>query len=284
MRTKSTEELSPIQNILCGFAGVVIPRTMFAPLESIKIIAINNDGKPLFSALKKKIVTEGIPSLWNGFLCDWIRIPPQFVVRYILANSMKKINPNGPKWLIDQASALASVTMFHPLDVIHTLMTYDIRKYPSISKTMATILKEDGISGLYRGLVPTILGYIPYHSTQYFSTFLFNRLQQFTPRNASYSFSNDALLSIAVVTLAQGITYPFEVVRKRMMTDEKFRKKSFVDVFKHIYKTRGLRGFYDSFGISMCRVIPVIWIQQAATREFRALSARFNYQMKYHKF
>ena len=37
------DTLSPIQNLLCGFAGVAIPRTILYPLDTMKLIAGNKE-------------------------------------------------------------------------------------------------------------------------------------------------------------------------------------------------------------------------------------------------
>ena len=76
------------------------------------------------------------------------------------------------------AASVASLST-HPLDVIKTrLQTQDVLckgsctlrlnsapKYPSFSVAVKTILKEEGVNGFYRGLVPRALLSIPAAAT-----------------------------------------------------------------------------------------------------------------------
>ena len=277
------DTLTPIQNLLCGFAGVAIPRTILAPLDTMKLIAGNNNGV-LWPHLKSRIFKQGIPSLWNGVICDWIRLPPQFVLRYIVAQNIEKRSPiRLPAFIEDTISSAIAVAAVHPIEVVHSMMQFDPKKFPTIPKTMAHIINNDGISGFFRGLTPTLMGYIPYRSVQYSSILLFNKLAN-DPRNRfQHSYKTDIILSVLVSTAAQASSYPFEVIRKRMMSDPKVRGMSFTQIVKQTYQERGIRGFYDSFGIAMARVFPIMWMQQAATREFRHFVALFNYEMKQHK-
>jgi solute carrier family 25 phosphate transporter 23/24/25/41 len=200
------------------------------------------------------------------------------MLRYLISTQLRK-NPflKTSALVADNISTVISIAAVHPIDVVHSLMQSDSIKYPSIPSTAASLLKSDGISGLYRGLVPTVLGYIPYRAVQYVSVPFFESLSD------KYDFMSGVVLTTAIATTAQVVTYPFEVLRKRMMTDPVLRGRSFTSVVVETYQQRGIAGFYDSLGIAMVRVFPIIWMQQVATREFRKLVARFNYAVSQHK-
>lgn len=276
------DTLSPIQNLICGFIGVAIPRTIMAPLDTMKLISGNNNGE-LWPELSRRVASEGLPCLWNGALVDWIRIPPQFILRFELSSFIKK-RTKIPNFIGENIAAAVAVAATHPLEVIHCLMQSDSNKYPSIASTAATIIKRDGIAGFYRGVGPTIIGYIPYRSIQYASFYVFNKMSYSQQYMFLRSYFGDTVISAAISVTAQAASYPFEVVRRRMMTDEKVRNMTFIDVVKDTYNKRGILGFYDSFGIAFFRVYPIIWMQQVATRELRTFLNHFNYQMKLHKF
>ncbi|OHT03796.1 Mitochondrial carrier protein [Tritrichomonas foetus] len=278
------DTLTPIQNLLCGFAGVAIPRTILAPIDTMKLIAGNNEGH-LMPSLKKRVVEQGIPSLWNGVICDWIRLPPQFILRYLIAENLKNMSPfKIPAFLEDTIASAAAVAAIHPIEVVHSLMQFDPVKYPTLPKTAAHIIQTDGFSGFFRGLAPTLIGYIPYRSVQYSSILLFDKIANNPRYNFKNSYYTDVVLSVLVSTVAQASSYPFEVVRKRMMCDPKVQGMTFTQICKETYQKRGILGFYDSFGIAIARVLPIMWMQQIATREFRHFVAVFNYEMRKHRF
>lgn len=274
------DNLSPIQNILSGFGGVVLPRAILAPYDTMKLISINHNGV-IFPTLKKKLISEGIPSLWNGCICSFIQIPPQFIFRYLLNNKISKYYPRLPKWFVSNTSTLASIAAFYPLDVVYSLMQYDQTKYPTIPKTLSKLLKEDGITGLYKGLQPTILGFFPFQSTKLLTYYMMEKLSLSRRFNFLNSYAGSLVTASVAMTTAQAITYPFDVVRKRMICDPSFRKKRFHNVFKEIYHERGIVGFYDSFNLSLIKVVSGVWLQQTLTYEFKKIFEKFNYVMKY---
>lgn len=277
------DTLSPIQNLLCGFAGVAIPRTILYPLDTMKLISGNNEGQ-LMPALKKRVCEQGIPSLWNGIFCDWVRLPPQFILRYFVSRHLKSLSFKIPGIIEDTISSAIAVAAIHPIEVVHSHMQFDPINYPSLAKTITHIYKTNGLKGFFRGLTPTLIGHIPYRTVQYSSILFFEKLVN-SPRYAPHhSYNKDVFVSVFISTVAQASSYPFEVIRKRMMSDPKIQGMSFVDVVKQTYRERGIRGFYDSFGIAMIRVVPIMWMQQFATRELRNFTALFNYQMKIHGF
>lgn len=277
------DTLSPIQNLLCGFAGVAIPRTILYPLDTMKLIAGNNEGE-LLPALKKRVCEQGIPSLWNGIMCDWLRIPPQFILRYLVSKHLKSFSFKIPGIIEDTISSAIAVAAVQPIEVVHSHMQFDPINNPSLAKTIAHIYKANGFKGFFRGLTPTLIGHIPYRTVQYSSILFFERFVNNSRYATHHSYNRDVFLSVFISAAAQASSYPFEVIRKRMMSDPKIQGMSFVDVVKQTYQQRGIRGFYDSFGIAMIRVFPLMWMQQMTTRELRHFTALFNYQMKMHGF
>jgi hypothetical protein len=275
-----TETLTPIQNVICGFLGVTVPRTVFAPLDTFKLMAGNHRG-PLLPEIARRLTTEGTIAMWNGVLLDWVRFPPQFALRFFLSRQLRERTFLKRYPIIcDNLSAVISIASIHPIEVVHSLMQTDSIKFPSLASTVSWVLKTDGLSGFYRGLFPTVIGYIPYRAVQYGSVPLVERLWQSPVR---HSFINETVASTAITALAQFASFPFEVIRKRMMSDPALRGKSFPQVCVETYRERGVFGFYDSFGIAMLRVFPIVWTQQLATRELRKLLVRFNYVMSKHR-
>ncbi len=63
-------------------------------------------------------------------------------------------------------AGLVSSVATCPLDVIKTRLQAQLTKsgsseYEGVSRTVARILRQSGIKGMYRGLGPTIMGYLP---------------------------------------------------------------------------------------------------------------------------
>jgi solute carrier family 25 phosphate transporter 23/24/25/41 len=279
----ATRTLTPIQNVICGFLGVVVPRTVFAPLDTIKLMAANHRG-PLLPEIARRLTSEGTISMWNGALLDWVRFPPQFLLRFFVSRQLRDSTFFKDRSVIcDNLAAVLSISAIHPIEVVHSLMQGNPIKFPTIATTVSWVLKTNGYAGFYRGLLPTVLGYIPYRAVQYGSVPLVEHLMRRQLKSSGHPLVNEIVASTAITAFAQFASFPFEVIRKRMMSDPSIRHKSFTEVCVETYKERGVRGFYDSFGFAMIRLVPILWTQQIATRELRKFLQRFNYITQKHQ-
>jgi hypothetical protein len=197
------------------------------------------------------------------------------MLRYLITHNLRGTFLNLHPLIIDNVAAVTSVAAVHPIEVVHSLMQSDSLRFPSIAATASCVLRAEGLAGFYRGLLPTIIGYVPYRAVLYASAPVFEMLRR--------TNANEAVVSTTIAIAAQFTTYPFEVIRKRMMSDPSLKGKSFNDVVAETWRKRGVAGFYDSFSISMLRIFPMIWAQQLATREFRKIVGTFNNMIELHK-
>ncbi|KIO20317.1 hypothetical protein M407DRAFT_245857 [Tulasnella calospora MUT 4182] len=162
-----------------------------------------------------------------------------------------------------------------PLDVIKTkLQAQKAPKgspgYLGVSATVREILVRDGLKGLYRGLGPTMLGYLPTWAI-YFTVYdgVKGWLgQPPTGYDASVGDLKPSLnpwpvhLLASVTAGATGTfcTSPLWVVKTRFMTQkpEEVRYKHTVDAFRIIYRNEGFKAFYRGLIPSLFGVTHVL--------------------------
>ena len=112
----------------------------------------------------------------------------------------------------------------------------------------------------YRGFTVTMAGMIPYAGTSFlFWGFLRAR---FLKHNGKPKSGPVADLSIGAVSgaLAQTVSYPFEVVRRRMQVGgltQPDRWMRWGETVRNIFATSGWRGFYIGLSIGYLKVIPM---------------------------
>lgn len=146
-----------------------------------------------------------------------------------------------------------SGVMVCPLDVTKTrLQVQGLNRienpyYKGILGTMNTIVKDEGVQGLYKGLVPILLGYFPTW-TIYFSVYEFSKgfYPRLFPDSEFVSHSCSAITAGAVST---AMTSPIWVVKTRLMLQTNLgpystHYKGTMDAFRCIYKQEGIRAFY----------------------------------------
>lgn len=148
-------------------------------------------------------------------------------------------------------------------------------RYEGLSGTMRKIWSKDGLRGFYRGLGPTIFGYLPTWAI-YFTvydqskTFLANN---FNPTGEE-DFVNHIMSAMTAGMISTTCTSPLWVVKTRFMlqsvkdpSTRPYRHTG--DAFVQIYRTEGLRGFYRGLLPSLFGVTHVA-VQFPLYEQFKA--------------
>ncbi|KAB5590573.1 NAD transporter [Ceratobasidium theobromae] len=171
-------------------------------------------------------------------------------------------------------AGLVSSIVTCPLDVIKTKLqaqsiAHGSHGYQGTQGTIAAILKHQGIRGLYRGLGPTILGYLPTWAI-YFSVYdeTKKRLGDNEYNDPSlkdgYTGKRKAWATHIIAAMTAGAsgsiaTSPLWVIKTRFMTqpqDESPYRHTW-DAFRTIYRTEGWRAFYRGLFPSLLGVTHV---------------------------
>ncbi|WWC92348.1 uncharacterized protein L201_007303 [Kwoniella dendrophila CBS 6074] len=155
------------------------------------------------------------------------------------------------------AGLVASITTC-PLDVVKTrLQAQHISKgskgYESVSVIISKIWKSSGFKGFYRGLGPTVAGYLPTWGI-YFTVYDLVKDKAGNWNNEHGPLQgNTAIVHIfaAMTAGATGtiMTNPLWVVKTRFMaqagtTDPSSRYRTTIGAIASIYRTEGFRAFY----------------------------------------
>ena len=160
------------------------------------------------------------------------------------------------------AGALTAICT-NPIWVIKTRMLSTSSNHPgaytSILDGTRQIYRAEGLSGFYRGLVPSLLGVSH-------GAFQFMAYEQLKNSRASgmNGGQNGLLTNVDYLWLsglskifAGTITYPYQVVRARLQTyDADKTYKSARDVVLQVWRQEGWGGFYKGLGPNLLRVVP----------------------------
>ncbi|KAI9509192.1 mitochondrial NAD transporter [Russula earlei] len=161
------------------------------------------------------------------------------------------------KWTADSVIAgagggfVASIATC-PLDVVKTKLqaqraTLGQADYLGISGTFRNIIRHDGFRGLYRGLGPTILGYLPTWAI-YFRQRLYPApsAKGYQPTTREHGWSLHILSAMAAGATSTICTNPLWVIKTRFMTQsrDETRFRHTLDAAITIYRSEGIRAFY----------------------------------------
>ncbi|KAM8860363.1 solute carrier family 25 member 16 isoform 3-T3 [Spinachia spinachia] len=174
-------------------------------------------------------------------------------------------------------AGMTAVICTYPLDVIRARLAFQVtgeHGYTGIANAFHTIyLKEGGVSGFYRGLIPTLIGMAPYAG---FSFFTFGTLKSLGLKHfpevvgRPSSDNPDVLVLKTKVNLlcggvagaiAQAISYPLDVARRRMqlgfVLPDSDKCVSMRKTLMYVYSKFGVKkGLYRGLSLNFIRCVP----------------------------
>ena len=130
------------------------------------------------------------------------------------------------------------------------------RRYKGLVNIFVKIYTEEGLHAFYRGFVPTLIGIIPYAGTSFFVYETCKNLySSFYPDKSPHPVHRLAFGACAGL-LGQSLTYPLEIVRRRMQTDgihgtPNPEYRHMLTTMKYVYRTEGLfAGLYKGLSLN----------------------------------
>ncbi len=152
-----------------GFAGAV-SRTMTAPLDRLKIILQVQGSHGVVASFMRMWKEEGIRGCWRGNGANVVKIVPEAGVRFLAFDRIKTLvvrDPNQPtigeRLLSGGLAGITSQIAIYPLEVVRTrLAVSNASQYGGMSDAFLSTLRNEGITALYRGISPALLGIFPY--------------------------------------------------------------------------------------------------------------------------
>lgn len=124
--------------------------------------------------------------------------------------------------------------------------------YKGMMGTGKIILKEEGLRGLYRGLGPIILGYLPTWAVWFT---VYGKTKEAALGSGYSQFSANFMSSLVAGSTSTVVTNPIWVVKTRMMSQVSSASSSVsrppwhytstLDAFRKMYRTEGILSFYS---------------------------------------
>ncbi|KAI9889903.1 MAG: hypothetical protein M1814_004625 [Vezdaea aestivalis] len=129
--------------------------------------------------------------------------------------------------------------------------------YQGMAGTARVIWTEEGVRGMYRGLTPMILGYLPTWAVWFT---VYERAKGFWYQRVGQETEGEKFLAHLLASLSAGatstmVTNPIWVIKTRLMSQTSLRSASEIkapwhytstwDAARKMYQTEGLRSFYS---------------------------------------
>ncbi|KAJ2782074.1 hypothetical protein H4R18_002494 [Coemansia javaensis] len=288
-----------LKHLIAGGISGAVSRTVVSPLERMKILfQVQSKGgggggySGVVGTLAKIWREEGIAGYMRGNGTNIVRIVPYSAVQFATYEQLKRALMEEGRTELDTkrrllagaGAGIASVAATYPLDIVrtrisvqtaHALANVDalpknargrpiIPKMPGIVETFVHIYRtEGGLRATYRGFGPTLAGVAPYIALNFQCYEVLRKL--FTPPGEAAPSGTRKLVCGALAgCCAQTITYPFDVLRRRMqvtsMSGINYKYSSTLDAIKQMIRSEGVLGLYRGLVPNYLKVAPAIGV------------------------
>ncbi|KAJ0112001.1 hypothetical protein Patl1_01343 [Pistacia atlantica] len=220
-----------------GIAGAA-SRTATAPLDRLKVVAPESAIKFYAYEILKNVVGD------------------------IMGEDKDNIGPSGRLLAGGMAGAVAQAAIY-PLDLVKTRLqtcALESGKAPKLGTLTKDIWVHEGPRAFYKGLVPSLLGIIPYAGID---LAVYETLKDLSKSYFVRESEPGPLVQLGCGTIsgALGATcvYPLQVIRTRMQAQRSNSAAAFKgmsDVFWRTLHKEGYRGFYKGIFPNLLKVVP----------------------------
>lgn len=173
------KELTVIQRLMSGSAAGAISQTLIYPMEVMKTrLALRKTGQysGMFDCARHIVKKEGAMAFYRGYIPNLLGIIPYAGIDLAVYETLKKMymakhKDQDPGILVLLGCGTVSSTCgqlsSYPLALVRTRLQAKGGSKETMVGLFTTILKEDGPTGLYRGIAPNFLKVAPAVSISY---------------------------------------------------------------------------------------------------------------------
>jgi len=268
---RSSSKNKAIKSILSGGISGGIEICITYPTEFIKThLQLEGKGLTIKHAISDTYSRKGITGFYRGLSPLLYFSIPKAAVRFWAYETMKaQVAPGGRAMLPHEnllcglfAGVCEAILVVTPQETIKVKMVHDILspqpKYRGFFHGVSTIVKEQGISGTYKGLVPTI---IKQGSNQAIRFATYNPLvENFALMTGTTVQTLNPLYSLLAGALAGAASVfgntPIDVIKTKMQGLDAAKYKNSWECARTIYRESGPLGFYKGTVPRLGRACP----------------------------
>ncbi|KAJ7932448.1 mitochondrial carrier [Mycena leptocephala] len=280
-KTKSPKDFAI--DFMMGGVSAAVAKTSAAPIERIKLLVQNQDEmikqgrlatpyKGIGDAFSRTYREEGLVSLWRGNTANVIRYFPTQALNFAFKDYFKSLfgfKKSEGYWTwfagnIASGSGAGAMSLLfvYSLDFARTRLANDAksskgggaRQFNGLVDVYKKTLASDGIAGLYRGFVPSVVGIIVYRGL-YFG--VYDSLKPVVlvgPLEGSFLASFALGWGVTTVPVLLPTLWTPSGIRRMMMTSGSgVNYKSMFDAGSQIVAKEGVKSLFKGAGANILR-------------------------------
>ncbi|KAK6920430.1 EF-hand domain [Dillenia turbinata] len=257
-----------------GVAGAA-SRTATAPLDRLKVVLqIQTSHSSILRAIKNIWNEGGFLGFFRGNGLNVVKVAPESAIKFYAYEMLKNVigGANGEekgdigtggRLVAGGIAGAVAQTAIYPIDLVKTrLQTHvcDDGKVPNLGRLSKDIWVQEGPRAFYRGLVPSLLGIIPYAGIDLAA---YETLKEMSKTYVLHDAEPGPLVQLGCGTVSGAVgatcVYPLQVIRTRMQAQRSNTAaayKGMSDVFWRTLQHEGVRGFYKGLFPNLLKVVP----------------------------
>ncbi|GBG86998.1 hypothetical protein CBR_g44453 [Chara braunii] len=264
---------SAVKRLLSGALAGVVSRTAVAPLETIRThLMVGSGGKTVNDVFVYIMKNEGWTGLFRANGVNVLRVAPSKAIELFAYDTVKKIlappgmPPQIPFPIAPVAGASAGVCSTlctYPLELLKTRLTVQKGMYDNMLDAFVKIWQTEGPMELYRGLLPSIMGVVPYAAINYCAYDTLRSTYRRLSKKQQIGNLETLLMGSTAGVISSAATFPLEVARKHMQVGAVSGRQVYKNMFQvisHILQEQGPAGLYRGLGASCMKLMPACGI------------------------
>ena len=184
---------------------------------------------------------EGLRSFWKGNTVGILRFFPNEFINYKARGFYQDFVPNTLSSNITVAvlGGWTASSILYPCDILRQVLGTNTDKEVKTFKTIQGIVRNQGPRYFYKGYINSLLNTALFRAS-------FNGSFD-TVKSSAETSNQKTLLAYLCASLAGGICYPIDIVRKRRILLNSAER--FLTFASNIWRHEGIKGFYKGSGL-----------------------------------
>jgi len=265
-----------VRDLCLGGAIGAISKTIMSPVERVKILMQTMDSNPkvisgeikpysgIGDCFKRVGAEQGVKAFWRGNLVNCLRYAPQQGSALAFNDFFKTQFPKKDKdteflgYMFNNLMAgglggATAMVVCYPLDFARTRLASDLTagkgQFNGILDCLSKTVKQQGLTGLYRGTSVSIAGAFVYRAGQLGLYGTVMGLNPYANDKGAKGFCSAIVIATAARTAVLPFNYPFDTVRRRLMLESEKAPadrlyKNGIHCAGQVLKKEGLAGMY----------------------------------------
>ncbi|KAH6832436.1 Mitochondrial substrate carrier family protein [Perilla frutescens var. hirtella] len=261
-----SKHVSATKYLIAGGVAGAASRTATAPLDLLKVIfQVQTKCVSIGPAVQSIWKEGGLFGFFRGNGINVVKVSPESAIKFYTYEMLKSVigDNNGGIGTLGRLTAgglagAVAQTSIYPMDLVKTRLqtcSSGTGSVPNLGKLARDIWVQEGPRAFYKGLMPSLLGIIPYAGIDLAA---YETLKDMSRKYILHDGEPGVLVQLSCGTISGTLgamcVYPLQVVRTRMQAQQ--TQSTMSDVFKNTYRSESLRGFYKGLFPNLLKVVP----------------------------